>query len=626
MEYEYLFNALPYCTGAYCSPSFCPAAFWQEDGLPLLANKKKYIMAKGTKRTVLSALENIIKAAKHEDDDRFDRVFFSYDDSLMEKVKKDSKFLAGQFEITPKQAVLFAIVLEMSKGDEFTKSDLARALKTNFINLLSYEEDLKALEKGYLIRRCRWGKIQVGEEVQKSLERNKAYQKPTYENLSTNAILTRIGRIFHELDSPVDHGQDAPMMALLSIDDMILANPTTSIAKVADKYKILRRGDKLFDFYDRDDDDKWECDDYMESMCPAERLLFYGMCYRYLTYQDDYCAWFDFRYCFGEKASEFLQDAYKDEELSLQEHEIMVYANRDGLLVKDHFKIEDSVKEEIWADCGGLPEQAPMAGTLRTGELKEKHLFYDDALGKEVGTLSNLLSEERYGGIKTALEEKGMRSGFTCLFYGDPGTGKTETVYQLARATGRDIIMADVSKLKSMWVGESEKNLKSLFSRYRRLVRESKVTPILLFNEADAIFGIRQSGAESAVDKMENSLQNIILQEMEDLKGIMIATTNLSENFDKAFERRFLYKVKFDKPTAKVKAQIWKSMMPELSDADAQYLSSKFELSGGQIENIVRKKTIQSILQGKEPAIEEILRFCCEEERGARSVHRRSGF
>ena len=70
-------------------------------------------MAKGTKRTVLSALENIIKAAKHEDDDRFDRVFFSYDDALMEKVKKDSKYLAEQFEITPKQAVLFAIVLEI---------------------------------------------------------------------------------------------------------------------------------------------------------------------------------------------------------------------------------------------------------------------------------------------------------------------------------------------------------------------------------------------------------------------------------------------------------------------------------------------------------------------------------
>ena len=85
-------------------------------------------MAKGRKRTILSALEHIINAAKHEDDDRFNGVFFLYDDALMEKVKKDSKYLAEQFEVTPKQAVLFAIVLEMSKGDEFSKSDLARAL------------------------------------------------------------------------------------------------------------------------------------------------------------------------------------------------------------------------------------------------------------------------------------------------------------------------------------------------------------------------------------------------------------------------------------------------------------------------------------------------------------------
>jgi len=147
-----------------------------------------------------------------------------------------------------------------------------------------------------------------------------------------------------------------------------------------------------------------------------------------------------------------------------------------------------------------------------------------------------------------------------------------------------------------------------------------------LFNEADAIFGIRKSGAEGAVDKMENSLQNIILQEMEDLKGILIATTNLTENLDKAFERRFLYKVKFSNPSVDVKCQIWNAMMPELPEADAHYLAEKFDFSGGQIENVVRKKTIQSILSGSEPAIEELLRYCCEEERGSGQERRRIGF
>ena len=113
---------------------------------------------------------------------------------------------------------------------------------------------------------------------------------------------------------------------------------------------------------------------------------------------------------------------------------------------------------------------------------------------------------------------------------------------------------------------------------------------------------------------------------MEDLEGILIATTNLTANLDKAFERRFLYKIKFEKPSQEAKKQIWKAMMPELSEADARYLASKFEFSGAQIENIVRKKTIQSILYGSEPSREELLGYCCEEERGAGTQRTRIGF
>ena len=132
---------------ARCSAGSITAAFWQSRILPLPAEQNVFVMAKGNKRTVLSALTNIINASKHEVEDRYDCFTFSYDQALMESVKKDSKYLAEQFEITQKQAVLFAIIVEMSKGDEFSKSDLTRALKTNYVNLLSYEEDLKALEK-----------------------------------------------------------------------------------------------------------------------------------------------------------------------------------------------------------------------------------------------------------------------------------------------------------------------------------------------------------------------------------------------------------------------------------------------------------------------------------------------
>ena len=209
-----------------------------------------------------------------------------------------------------------------------------------------------------------------------------------------------------------------------------------------------------------------------------------------------------------------------------------------------------------------------------------------------------------------SLKKKGMRTGFSCLFYGSPGTGKTESVYQMARKSGRDIFLIDVAKIKSCWVGESEKNIRRVFNQYRECVKSGDKTPILLFNEADAIFGIRQSGAERAVEKMENSIQNIILQEMEDLQGILIATTNLTGNFDKAFDRRFLYKLRFDNPDTKVKSQIWKSMIPELKPSQAKKLAAEFDFSGGQIENIARKKTVAGLISGKEPTYRELREMC----------------
>jgi SpoVK/Ycf46/Vps4 family AAA+-type ATPase len=164
-------------------------------------------------------------------------------------------------------------------------------------------------------------------------------------------------------------------------------------------------------------------------------------------------------------------------------------------------------------------------------------------------------------------------------------------------------------------VGDSEKNIKALFDRYREIVKRSDVAPILLFNEADAIFGVRKQGAESAVDKMENSIQNIILQEMETLDGILIATTNLEQNMDKAFERRFLYKIKFNKPSIEARQHIWQSMIPSLSADAACQLASRYDFSGGQIENIARHHAIDSILHGAEADELSVLITHCDQER-----------
>ena len=110
--------------------------------------------------------------------------------------------------------------------------------------------------------------------------------------------------------------------------------------------------------------------------------------------------------------------------------------------------------------------EADVTGLKKPDSLAEKTLFYTEGNGKQVGDLLSFLSPGRYGEIRERMKANGYRSGFACLFYGAPGTGKTETVYQIARKTGRSILAVNVPEIKSKWVGDTEKNIKAVFDRY----------------------------------------------------------------------------------------------------------------------------------------------------------------
>jgi hypothetical protein len=271
----------------------------------------------------------------------------------------------------------------------------------------------------------------------------------------------------------------------------------------------------------------------------------------------------------------------------------------DGFEDREHYRLTDFARKKLLKGFKLKVSKRCSSDVIMCKNIEEKQLFYDSNIIRQIEELSGLLEEQNFLDIRNRMKEQKMRCGFACIFYGTPGTGKTETALQLARQTGRNIMQVNISEIKSMWVGESEKNIKAIFDRYREQVKNTKVAPILLFNEADAVIGKRREGAERAVDKMENSIQNIILQEMETLDGIMIATTNLEQNMDKAFERRFLYKIKFNKPSVEARMRIWKSMIPALSDGESKILASKYDFSGGQIENIARHYAIDNVLHGE---------------------------
>jgi len=177
------------------------------------------------------------------------------------------------------------------------------------------------------------------------------------------------------------------------------------------------------------------------------------------------------------------------------------------------------------------------------------------------------------------------------IFYGAAGTGKTMTAMSLAKTLKRPILSFDCSKILSMYVGESEKNVRRIFDDFKELSRKAKVDPILLLNEADQFLSSRSEGAGSSADKMHNQMQNIFLEQIEKFEGILIATTNLLGNIDKAFSRRFNYKIEFKKPGKKQRLRLWQFMLPEKADYaedfDVESLA-KYELTGGQVNLIIR--------------------------------------
>ena len=259
-------------------------------------------------------------------------------------------------------------------------------------------------------------------------------------------------------------------------------------------------------------------------------------------------------------------------------------------------------------------------------QLAQRPLYFSGKTEEQVQTLTKLLHEEQLAKVRQALKAHKMPLGFCCLFYGTPGTGKTELVQQLAIATQRDLFQVNIATLRDKYVGESEKQLKRIFDKYRSLVKTQERAPILFFNEADAIFGNRMENTQRSVDKMENALQNIILQEMEVLDGIMICTTNLTSCLDKAFDRRFIYKVEFEKPTNQARKLIWQSMLSSLNDEQATELANRFDFSGGQIQNISRKQVINAIFSGKEELDYDQIKLDCQSESISRNSRGKVGF
>lgn len=304
---------------------------------------------------------------------------------------------------------------------------------------------------------------------------------------------------------------------------------------------------------------------------------------------------------------------------------------KKGNMTEAYITLTEKAKKLVFGDKAFLFEDALDEKLLiKSDSIKAKKLFYSKQNQKEIDRLKNALKDETLNKIQERLDEQGLPTGVAVLLYGAPGTGKTESVLQIARETGRHVVHVDISEAKSAWFGESEKRVKKIFTSYKNVCetcqKKGEKIPILLFNEADAIISKRKSDTSGNVAQTENAIQNIILEELESLKGIFIATTNLVGNLDGAFERRFLFKVKFENPSIESKTCIWKDKLSWLDESQAKAFATDYDFSGGQIDNIVRKIAMNEVISGERPAMSEIHEMCKSEKIEAENSARKIGF
>ena len=501
------------------------------------------------------------------------------------KGKKHIDYITVKLGITPIQAVLFSHFMEKSDDNNILISEIAASIKCSKLRIIKYINDCEELEKRRLIR-CKKDKdsmtFRVPREVCESLRKHNEFRPEKKDNLAIEQFLTVVERIFEERAN----------------NELTSENMKHELLDIINQNMHLMFCKKIMSY-------KFDSEDLSLLLC---------FCHLSGNNNDDNIGEHDIRFLYEDNSwFRMIKKSLSDGHHMLINTRFIDYNNSDGFVNSESWKLSDMAKRDLLSEITGCRNYKK--GLVLFEKITAKKMFYNSRENEAINKLSSMLQEENYCKILDRLDGKGMRKGFACLFSGVPGTGKTETAFQIARETKRNIMMVDISETKSKWYGESEKKIKEIFDTYREAVERSETAPILLFNEADAVISKRRelSHGNHAIDQTENTIQNIILQEMETLSGILIATSNLTQNMDNAFERRFLYKITFDKPCKESRKNIWTAMLPDLTEEKALELSAKFELSGGQIENIARKVEVDAIINGDDLCLNMLEQYCKEE-------------
>jgi hypothetical protein len=250
------------------------------------------------------------------------------------------------------------------------------------------------------------------------------------------------------------------------------------------------------------------------------------------------------------------------------------------------------------------PLKSDLSGDGNSTQPSFEDLVIPDDLRDQIDEIKSWLTYNHELMEKFGMKHK-LKKGYRTLFYGPPGTGKTFTAKILGNHLNKEVFKIDLSMVVSKYIGETEKNLELLFAR-----AENKDW-ILFFDEADALFG-KRTNVRDAHDKYANQEVSYLLQRIEDYNGLVILATNMKNNMDDSFVRRFNSMLKFPFPDQSQRALIWKKALPKnalyvkRSSGDNGYIMKeepvnipetvkRYELSGGNIINVVHYAGIKAV-------------------------------
>ncbi|MCE5175500.1 MAG: AAA family ATPase [Bacteroidales bacterium] len=536
-----------------------------------------------------NVVETIVRIAKHLENSKLDN-------DAMEEIKEPLEQLSTYLNTTNEQSILFAITFALqAKLYSVDIKDVIKFIGVGYIDALNFKNDIdRLLDLGFF--EADEDQPRVSKKI---LHGRSGFSVPTevsdqiYANLPIKPIEHNNLDIYSFIKTVSEHIQKRKYEIIRTIDLFFVVenleeknNHLTSIAQIKSKLSIDDRT-LLYEMLN----------DHISFGAPSTALE--------LTMSDIYENVRERRV----KIRQLIDKVNPMFSLEFIELTSGRMANDFNLILTNR-AIEYFMQE----DASLFVSTQKAKNIILNEAINPKELFYGSELSKEIGFLTDSLMNEKFIELQDRMKTLGLPKGVAAIFYGAPGTGKTESVFQIAKQTGRDIFKVDISQTKSMWFGESEKLIKKVFTDYDKACKQCKLKPILLFNEADAILGKRQENNQSNVGATENAIVNILLEEIERFDGILIATTNLQGNLDPAFERRFLFKVKFETPSKEAKAKIWMYKLPWLEQDFAMNLANDYSFSGGEIDNIVRKATIQEVLTGVRSSEDEIVEFCRNEK------------